>query len=132
MNAQRTLYIGIAPREYIKQRTIAIARGERPSADEPKHWVSSLEALGRILSKKNMLLIEMIRHSRPESMTELAAMSGRARSNLSRTLRSMERIGFIEFEQKISRARKAPRLRYDTFQINAFQSREVLNSKEAA
>lgn len=117
MNSGGTLYIGIAPRDYIKKRTIAIARGERPSVDEPKHWVSSLEALGKILSNKNMLLIEMIRHSRPESLAELATMSGRARSNLSRTLRAMERIGLIEFEQ-MPKARKAPRIRFDNFQVH--------------
>jgi len=116
MKSHKTLYIGIAPRSYLKARTIAIARGERPLPDEPKHWVSSVEALGRILSAKNMLLLEMIRNSKPDSLAELASLSGRKSSNLSRTLKEMEKIGVIEFE-KLSKIKKAPRVVYDRFEI---------------
>jgi predicted transcriptional regulator len=116
MSAHRTLYIGIAPRSYLKARTIAIAKGEMPYADEPKHWVSSLESLGRILSEKNMILIEMIRSSKPNSLTELAILSGRKPSNLSRTLKAMEKIGIVEFEQG-SKIKKVPRIVYDKFEV---------------
>jgi len=116
MSAHKTLYIGIAPRSYLKARTIAIARGEKLHTDEPKHWVSSLESLGRILSEKNMILIEMIRNSKPSSLTELAALSGRKPSNLSRTLKAMEKIGIVEFEQ-ISKIKKVPRVVYDKFEV---------------
>jgi len=116
MRNRKTLYIGIAPRSYLKARTIAIACGEKPYPNEPKHWVSSVEALGRILSEKNMLLIEMIRNSRPGSMAELATLSGRRPSNLSRTLKAMEKIGIIEFEN-VSKVKKAPRVAYDRFEV---------------
>jgi predicted transcriptional regulator len=116
MKSHRTLYIGIAPRSYLKARTIAVARGEKPYPDEPKHWVSSVESLGRILSAKNMLLLEMIRNSKPGSVAELASLSGRKPSNLSRTLKAMEKIGVIEFEH-VSKIKKAPRVAYDRFEI---------------
>jgi len=116
MSEHKTLYIGIAPRSYLRARTTAIARGEKPRPGEPKHWVSSVEALGRILTAKNMLLLEMIRNSRPSSLAELASLSGRRPSNLSRTLKAMEKIGIIEFE-KVSKIKKAPRVVYDRFEI---------------
>ena len=116
MSEYKTLYIGIAPRSYLRARTTAIAGGEKPHPDEPKHWVSSVEALGRILSAKNMHLIEIIRNSRPNSLSELATLSGRRPSNLSRTLKAMEKIGVIEFEQ-VSKLKKAPRVVYDKFEI---------------
>jgi|SRR5271165_2566835 len=116
MSEPKTLYIGIAPRGHLRARTTAIARGDKLRPNEPKHWVSSVEALGRILSAKNMLLLEMIRSSRPGSLAELAVMSGRRPSNLSRTLKAMEKIGVIEFE-KVSKLKKAPRVVYDKFEI---------------
>lgn len=116
MSELRTFYIGIAPRSYLRARTTAIARGEKYSPEEPKHWVSSVEALGRILSSKNMMLLEMIRNSKPSSLAELAIMSGRRPSNLSRTLKAMEKIGVIEFA-KVSKIKKAPRVVYDKFEI---------------
>jgi predicted transcriptional regulator len=64
-----------------------------------------------------MMLLEMIRNSKPSSLTELAIMSGRKPSNLSRTLKAMEKIGVIEFE-KISKIKKAPRVVYDKFEIS--------------
>jgi predicted transcriptional regulator len=63
-----------------------------------------------------MLLLEMIKNSKPDSVAELASLSGRKSSNLSRTLKAMEKIGVIEFEQE-SKIRKAPRVAYDRFEI---------------
>ena len=63
-----------------------------------------------------MMLIEMIRDSKPGSMAELATLSGRRPSNLSRTLKAMEKIGVIEFEM-VSKLKKAPRVVYDKFEI---------------
>ena len=117
MSNRRVLRIGIAPREYIKQRTIAIARGQPLGRDEPKHWVTSLDALARVLSEKNMILIEMIRESQPESVTELAELSGRAKSNLSRTLRTMESIGLVELRDAEG-GRKVPVVAYDTLRVD--------------
>jgi predicted transcriptional regulator len=103
----KTLHIGIAPPGYVKRRMIEIARGGKVHPGEPKLWVSSLESLAKVLSDKNMRLLQTIRSSRPQSLTELARLSGRAVSNLSRTLHSLERLGLVEF-QEMSRGRKVP------------------------
>lgn len=82
----KTLHIGIAPPSYVRKRMLAIARGEKRLPGEPSVWVSSLESLARVLTEKNMLLLEMIRNSQPQSLSELARISERALPNLSRTL----------------------------------------------
>lgn len=109
-----TLRIGIASREQMKQRSIDIAAGKRRRGpDEPRLWFTSLDAILRVLSDKNMLLLEIIRSSRPASLTELAERAGMQKSNLSRTLRKLEQFGLVEFEVGEG-GRRAPRVNYDT------------------
>lgn len=96
----KTLRIGIAKYEDMKARTLAIARGEiKPSSDEPKLWFTSIESLARVLSDKNRELLYLIIEQEPHSITELEALSGRAKSNLSRTLKSMARFGLVTLDK---------------------------------
>jgi predicted transcriptional regulator len=85
----KTLKVGIATLEQYKQRTLAIARGEYvPARDEPKVWFQSLETMAQVLSDKNRALLALIVKTKPQSLSELAEATGRAKSNLSRTLRT--------------------------------------------
>ena len=70
MNTQaRVLRIGIASREEIVSRTMAIARGEyKAPSDDPKVWFTSIESLAQVVSTKNKLLLEMIRKAKPASI----------------------------------------------------------------
>ena len=114
----KTLRIGIAPYEEIKARSLVIARGElTPGPDEPKLWFASIESLARVLSDKNRALIDLIIERRPQSLAELEQLSGRARSNLSRTLKSMERFGLVEFVEGEGRTLQ-PRVPYDEIQLD--------------
>jgi predicted transcriptional regulator len=91
-----TLKVGIASYREMKARTMAIARGERvPSRGEPKVWFTSIESFAKVLSDRNRALLALIAEARPNSITELAALSGRAKANLSRTLKTMERYGIV-------------------------------------
>jgi predicted transcriptional regulator len=108
----RKLRVGIAGLDQYRKRTMAIARGERkPAPGEPKVWFSSIESFARILSDKNRELLALIAQTEPESMNELAEKTGRARSNLSRTLRTMERYGLVHFVKGPGR-QVAPRVHY--------------------
>jgi predicted transcriptional regulator len=108
-----TLRIGIASREQIKRRSIEIAAGKRQRrANEPKIWFTSLDAILRVLSDRNLLLLESIRNSQPASLTELAERMGMQKSNLSRTLHKLEQFGLVDFEVGEG-GRKAPRVNYD-------------------
>jgi len=90
------LKIGIASREEMKARTMAVARGElKPGENDPKVWFTSIESLAQVLSTKNKMLLEIIKKAKPTSLAELAKLSEREESNLSRTLHTMERYGFV-------------------------------------
>jgi predicted transcriptional regulator len=107
-----TLKVGIASHELFKERTMAIARGQlRPAADDPKVWFTSIESFAKVLSDRNRALLALIADTNPGSVNELAEKTGRARSNLSRTLRTMERYGLVRFEKGAGRM-QAPRVVY--------------------
>jgi predicted transcriptional regulator len=107
-----TLKVGIASYEDYKKRTMAIARGHlKPAADDPKVWFTSMESFARVLSDRNRELLALIAVTKPSSMNELAEKTGRAPSNLSRTLHTMERFGLVRFEKGAGKTR-APRVDY--------------------
>lgn len=94
---KKSLKVGIMSREEFKQRTIAIARGEyRPRGDEPKIWFESLQSFAQILSDDNRMLLHVIEEHKPRSLRELEELTGRKRSNLSRTLHTMANYGIVE------------------------------------
>jgi predicted transcriptional regulator len=108
----RTLKIGIASFADYKARTLAIARGElKPANNEPKVWFQSIESFAKVLSDRNRALLATIAETQPKSVTELAQRTGRAPSNLSRTLKTMERYGLVQFEEGEGKAR-VPRVVY--------------------
>jgi predicted transcriptional regulator len=86
----------------------AVARGERPApSDAAKPSFNSVDALARLLTPENRELLAIIRDRKPQSVTELVQMSGRAQPNLTRTLAKMEAAGFIRMKA-VGRRRKAP------------------------
>jgi predicted transcriptional regulator len=97
--AKRLIRIGIMPYRDIKARTIAIARGTyKPAPDDPKVWFASLKSLASVLSEDNQALLQAIREHNPDSISELERITGRAASNLTRTLHMLERYGLVELQ----------------------------------
>ena len=95
-----TVKIGITSYANIKARTIAIAKGQyKLRSSEPKVWLTSFKSLASALSEENQELLNLIREQQPESIAQLAEMTGRKTSNLSRTLRTMERYGLVRLEK---------------------------------
>lgn len=104
--------VGIASYDQMKARTMAIARGEyKPKRGEPKTWFTSMESFARVLSDRNRALLDLIAETQPDSLAELAKLSGRAKSNLSRTLKTMERYGLVSLG-KGEGGRVVPRVTY--------------------
>lgn len=100
----KTIKIGIMSQKEIRERTLAIARGEYiPRSDEPKIWFTSIRSLAEVLSDDNRALLQIILDKKPGSIRELSEMSGRQSSNLSRTLKMLSSYGFIKLE-KINKA----------------------------
>ena len=96
----KKLIVGIASYEDMKARSMAIARGDHsPKRGEPKVWFTSIESFAKVLSKRNVELLQIIAEHQPVGYKELEALSGRKISNLSRTLRTMERYGLVRLEE---------------------------------
>jgi predicted transcriptional regulator len=113
----KTLKIGIATYEAMKARTMAIARGKlKPKADEPKVWFTSTESFARVLSNKNRALLAVIAAMHPTSLQELAELTGRKPSNLSRTLKTMEHYGFVRLHRG-ERGRLRPEVPYQSISL---------------
>ncbi|MEN5300108.1 helix-turn-helix domain-containing protein [Brucella sp. TWI559] len=107
-----TLRVGIADYEEMKARTMRIARGEeKPKPDEPKVWFTSTESFAKVLSAGNRELLRIIAEQAPGSVEELSDITGRAKSNLSRTLKTMVGYGLIRMER--SGRKLAPKVIHD-------------------
>jgi predicted transcriptional regulator len=114
----KILKVGIASYADMKSRTMAIARGElKPRPSDPKVWFPSTESLVRVLSEKNRLLLGTIKKSEPKSLAELAELTGRKKSNLSRTLKTMQRYGIVTLKRG-AQGRLAPHVPYQRVSVD--------------
>jgi predicted transcriptional regulator len=113
-----TLKVGIATYDELKARTMAVARGERRvSRDEPKVWFTSTESFAKVLSAANRELLRVIVERSPGSLDELARITGKAKSNLSRTLRTMAGYGLVRLERG-ERGRITPKVVHDRVELD--------------
>ena len=113
-----TLKIGIASYEEMKARTIAVARGElHVASDEPKVWFTSTESFAKVLSAGNRDLLRVIVEQAPSSLDELARITGKAKSNLSRTLKTMAGYGLVRLERG-ERGRITPKVAHDRVELD--------------
>jgi predicted transcriptional regulator len=95
-----TITVGIMPLEQYKKRTIDIAKGKYvPKPNEPKIWFESIKSLAQVLSNENQKLLKVILEKNPKSLSELHSLTGRATSNLSRTLKTLARYGIVELHK---------------------------------
>jgi predicted transcriptional regulator len=112
-----TLKVGIASYEDMKARTMAVARGEhRIAAGEPKVWFTSTESFAKVLSAGNRDLLRVIAEQAPGSLDELSRITGRAKSNLSRTLKAMAGYGLVRLDRG-ERGRIKPTVAHDRVEL---------------
>lgn len=112
-----TLKVGIASYEEMKALTMAIARGQRRLAPrEPRVWFPSTESFAKVLSAGNRELLRIIAEKAPGSLDELALLSGRKKSNLSRTLKTMTNYGLVRLERG-ARGRIAAKVVHDRIEL---------------
>ncbi len=98
---------------------MAVARGTRRiAADEPKVWFTSTESFVKVLSAGNRELLQVIAKDAPSSLDELARITGRAKSNLSRTLKTMESYGLIQLARGGGKGRITPKVTYDRVELD--------------
>ena len=113
-----TLKVGIATYDEMKARTLAVARGERRVApDEPKVWFTSTESFAKVMSAGNRDLLRVIADQAPGSLDELARITGKAKSNLSRTLKTMAGYGLVRLERG-ERGKIMPKVVHDRVELH--------------
>jgi len=101
----------------LREEMKAVARGERLAAkDAGGTTFDSVEALLRLLTPRNRELLAIIRDKKPQSIAELAELTGRAQPNLTRTLGKLAAIGFVRLKN-VDR-RKVPTTTIHSLRIN--------------
>ncbi len=112
----KVIKVGIMPYEKFKKYTMAIASGKyKPRKNEPKIWFESIETISQVLSTKNVELLKLIEKQKPQSIRELAEVSGRQVSNLSRTLKTFRKYGIVDLIEK--KRTKVPVAKATSFNI---------------
>ena len=97
----KIMNVGIMSQEDYKKRTLSIVRGEyKPKKNEPKIWFESIKSLSQVLSNENQELLKLIIKCKPQSLTELEVLSHRKKSNLSRTLKTLENYGIVSLNKE--------------------------------
>lgn len=95
--------------------TIGIKGQMRDIASRVDVWFDSIKSIASILSEENQKLLKVIAEKKPETLTELSDLTGRAVSNLSRTIKTLESHGIVEVES-FGKSIK-PRVKYRKFNI---------------
>ncbi len=117
----------IQTHESLKAEMKAVARGERPAPhDAARPSFNSVEALLRLLTPENRALLAVIRDRRPQSIAALAALTGRAAPNLTRTLAKLEAIGFVRMKTVKRRKVPMPTVRRLRVEIDPFAQNDRL------
>ena len=98
-----------------KEMTLAAARDGGPRITPNTHYFENVETLVRLLTPENRELLRIIRDQKPNSVAELARLSGRAEPNLFRTIEKLTAIGLVELREE--NRRKVPIAKPFKFQI---------------
>lgn len=82
-------------------RAVHKTKSSSQSANDPRPtvWFASWRQLAGVLSDENRELLRLIQDHKPRTVMELAELSGRAASNLSRTLRNLEGYGLVKMHR---------------------------------
>jgi predicted transcriptional regulator len=117
-----TLKVTVGERDRLDQRTRrrieAAQKGEDIEDAQPVLNFGSYAELSRLLSQKNLELLDAVFEYEPESIREAAEMVNRDYKQVHRNLSELEDIGVIEFEGGGSGRAKKPVLAYDGLEID--------------
>ena len=117
-----TLKVTVGERNRLDQRTRrrikAAQDGEELDETQPVLNFGSYAELSRLLSQKNLELLDAIFESEPESIREAAELVDRDYKQVHRNLSELEDIGVIEFDGGGSGRAKKPILAYDGLEID--------------
>jgi predicted transcriptional regulator len=116
------LKVTVGDRDRLDQRTRSRLKAAQEGADlddaQPVLNFGSYAELSRLLSPKNLELLEAISKHAPESIREAAELVDRDYKQVYRNLSELEDIGVIEFEGGGPGRAKQPQLAYDGLEID--------------
>lgn len=96
----KSIRIGVASDQEIRQRMLDIAAGRtKPSAQDPKIWVRSVDEYRKLMSEKNVNLLAAIRSQHPRSISELAQNIQEDQGNLTKRLKMLASFGLVKLEE---------------------------------
>lgn len=93
----------------------AVMRGETVQPQLPEYSFTSFEAFRKAMTPQRFALLKVIREKQPESIKELAGITGRDMKNISEDVKILLDMDLIEMEKHGKN--KAPRLHYDGFRL---------------
>ena len=106
----------------------AVAKGQRRAPkDAGGISFNSAEVVVRLLTPENRQLLAFIRDRAPQSVQELADLTGRAQPNLTRTLAKLEAVGLVKAEVKGRRKVLTVQARKIVFEIDTCSNQDVLH-----
>jgi predicted transcriptional regulator len=130
MRRQTTLHlkVGIATRDYIRDRTINIASGKlKPSRDDPKVWFTSIQDLAAVFSEQSMLLLEILRSSPRFTLEEIAKSVSRRAGDVEGQLLTFQSFGLVDLEEdEEGRITEVKPRQYDRIQAKAKVGKSVV------
>ncbi|CAE6883168.1 TPA: transcriptional regulator [Vibrio vulnificus] len=93
--------IGVASEDLIRTHMISVAAGNiSHNKHLPTFWFTSLDEVSKLLCNENIELMLLISREKPESLAELAEISGHHILELSRKIDALSSKGFIQFGEK--------------------------------
>jgi len=117
-----TLKVTVGEGDRLDQRTRSRIKAAQEGQDledaQPVLNFESYTELSRLLSPKNLELLDSISDHGPESIREAAELVDRDYKQVHRNLTELESIGVIEFEGGGSGQAKKPLLAYDGLEID--------------
>ncbi|HCG7312458.1 TPA: transcriptional regulator [Vibrio parahaemolyticus] len=113
--------IGVMSEDLIRRHMLSVTSGNTiHNKHLPTFWFTSLNEASKLLCNENIELMLLISREKPESLAELAEISGHHIRKLSRTLHFLSSKGFIQIEKKGNASRP----------IALFTDFEILLGKE--
>lgn len=111
----------------LEAETRAVARGEKSAPkDAAAPSFNSVDVLMRLLTRENRQLMAIIRDKKPKSIAELAKLTGRAPSNLTRTLAKLEDAGLVKMQADKRKRIPIPAVKTLRIEIDPFSQKDHL------
>ncbi len=89
----------------------AVQQGEQVKAQQEGIYFTDFEAFRKAMTPQRYTILKLIREKHPDSISSLAAISGRNIKNVSDDVKALINLGLVETSQ--SGRNKAPHLKYE-------------------